>query len=63
MSRPPTGSMIYWRYKKDVPGPWQFGFTTYLSDSTLMRMGNFNGDTAGGNIVSVDEIEWKEYSR
>ena len=61
MSRPPSGSMIYWRFKAKAPCAWTFGYVTYLS-AGLLRMGSFNGDTSHGHIVDESEIEWKRYS-
>jgi hypothetical protein len=42
---------------------WRFGYCTWLSDPDLVRMGNWNGDTMGGSIVSASEIETREYNR
>ena len=64
-SRPPSGSMVHWRFKNNVPGqvrgPWRFGYVTYLHGPDLMRMGLHNGDTNRGEIVTASEIEWKVY--
>ncbi len=61
MGRPPSGSMVWWRFKKNVPSSWTFGYVTYESGHDLVRMGRWNGDTMGGSVVSAYEIEWKEY--
>jgi hypothetical protein len=53
------GMMCYWRPKGSVA--WHFGYTSAVGSSGLVRMGRWNGDTMGGTVVSVDEIEWKEY--
>lgn len=58
MSDPTSGSMVYWRFRKDVPGPWRFGYVTYERGHDLIRMGAWNGDTSHGPIVSASEIEW-----
>ena len=60
-SRPPSGRMVYWRFRKNVPGPWEFGYVTYTYEKghELLRMGRYNGDSSGGKIVSGSEIEWK----
>lgn len=55
--------MVYWRYRTAAPGPWRFGYCTYTDNADLIRMGAWNGDTTHGAVVSVSEIEWKEYSR
>jgi hypothetical protein len=60
-SRPSSGTMVYWRLKKSVPGPWLFGYVTYEKGHELLRMGRYNGDSHGGQIVSASEIEWKPY--
>jgi hypothetical protein len=52
--------MCYWRFKTDKPGPWRFGYCTYVN-SGLYRMGNYNGDTMGGVLVDPAEIETREY--
>ncbi len=59
MSRPPSGTIVYWRFAG--PRPYRFGYCTYVSGPNLVRMGAYNGDTMGGHIVDVSEIEWKEY--
>lgn len=61
-SSPSSGSMVYWRFRKQVPCAWRFGYATAESGD-LMRMGSYNGDTTHGHIVSVSEIEWKDYKR
>lgn len=58
-SRPPSGSMVYWRKKGGFN--WLFGYCTYVSGPNLIRLGRWNGDTVGGYIVSASEIEWKDY--
>ena len=62
-SRPSSGSMVYWRFRKSVPGPWHFGYVTYERGHDLIRMGSHNGDTTHGAIVSAEEIEWQTYRR
>ena len=56
------GMMVYWRFKAQGGG-WRFGYTSAVGTSDLVRMGNWNGDTMGGAVVAVSEIEWKEYHR
>ena len=58
-NRPPSGTMVYWRFKMNIPGPWYFGYVTYEKGHDLLRMGRYNGETNGGSIVSTSEIEWK----
>lgn len=54
--------MVWWRFKRDVPGAWQFGFMTQVNGpGNLVRMGLWNGDVNHGSVVSRDEIETKEY--
>ena len=55
----PLGIMVYWRPKGHVN--WRFGYTSNANSHGLIRMGRWNGDTTGGYVVSVNEIEWKEY--
>lgn len=52
--------MVYWRFKAQG-GSWRFGYVSSVGRCDMVRMGNWNGDTMGGSVVSVDEIEWKEY--
>jgi hypothetical protein len=54
--------MVWWRFKHDVPGPWRFGFQTDIG-SGLVRMGDYNGDTHGGLVVDLKEIEMRSYVR
>ncbi len=61
MSEPRHGEMVYWRFKSSSPTPWKFGYATDTESRGLMRMGHWNGDTTGGPVVSVSEIEWREY--
>lgn len=58
-SRPPSGSMVYWRAKNALD--WFFGYVTYESGHDLVRMGRWNGDSMGGRVVSASDIEWKPY--
>lgn len=62
-TRPSPGSMVYWRFRRDVPCEWRFGYCTYEHGHDLIRMGAYNGDTTRGAVVSISEIEWKLYSR
>lgn len=59
MNRPPPGTMCYWRAKGSVE--WRFGYCTYVSGPDMVRMGRWNGDTSGGSVVSIGDIEWKRY--
>lgn len=61
MSQPPPGTMIYWRFKRNAPGAWKFGYVSHTARSDMLRMGNWNGDTMGGSLVDPTEIEWREY--
>ncbi len=38
-SKPPSGSMVYWRFRTQVPCPWRFGYVTYEKGYDLVRMG------------------------
>lgn len=57
--RPPSGSMCYWRV--NGAAEWRFGYCTYMRGYDLVRMGCWSGDTTGGSIVSIGDIEWKHY--
>lgn len=59
--RPPSGSSVWWRFKKDIPTQWNYGYVTYVQGQDLIRMGRSNGDRFFGPVVSAGEIEWKEY--
>lgn len=60
MNRPPPGSMVYWRFRGQ--GAYRFGYCTYAGGHDLLRMGRWNGDSAGGPVVSINDIEWRRYS-
>jgi hypothetical protein len=54
--------MIWWRFKREAPGPWRFGFRTEVNGSSgLVRMGLWHGDTTLGPVVDPREIETKPY--
>lgn len=57
-NRPMSGTMVFWRFKKDSPSPWVVGYVTYEKGYDLLRMGDYNGDSKGGKIVSASEVEW-----
>ena len=50
--------MLWWRFKKKAPCPWNFGYKTHISGN-LYRMGNWNGDTSGGVVVDITEVDTK----
>lgn len=54
------GVMVYWRFKRNAPGPWQFGYTSQAGGG-LVRMGRWNGDVNGGQIVDPYEVEVRDY--
>lgn len=60
MNTPQIGTMVFWRFKKNAPGAWQFGFVTDAGPG-LVRMGRWHGDRAGGLVVDPNEIEWRNY--
>lgn len=57
----PLGYMVWWRFKREVPGPWHFGYTSSVGQG-LIRLGRWNGDTMGGYVVSPSEVEWKPHA-
>lgn len=61
MNRPPPGTMVWWRFK-DKGGQYHFGYCTYVSGCNMVRMGRWNGDSAGGYVVDIYDIEWRPYS-
>ncbi len=63
--RPPSGSMVYWRWKRaeGMLPIWQFGYVTYAAGGDLLRIGARNGDTARGDVVSIADIEWRPANR
>lgn len=63
MNRPPSGTMVYWRFKASAPCPWVFGYVTYLENGDMIRLGAWNGDATNGRVVDASEIEWRPYSR
>lgn len=58
---PPSGQ-LYWRFKRNAPCEWRYGYCTWLGNG-MVRMGAFNGDISHGSVVDPIEIEWREYSR
>lgn len=50
--------VCYWRFKGEKA--WRFGYCTAATGG-LYRMGNWNGDTAGGTLVDPRDIEWRDY--
>ncbi len=54
--------MVYWRFIRDAPSEWKFGYVTWLTNG-LVRMGRWNMDTTYGPVVDPKEIEMKEYAR
>lgn len=58
--RPQSGKMYWWKLKGQRE--WKFGYCTYIPNQhSLVRMGTYNGDTTGGSVVTVSELEWKDY--
>ena len=60
MNRPPPGSMVWWRPKGSIE--YRFGYCTYISGPTMIRLGRWNGDStrmaiggdsAGGNLAAA----------
>lgn len=56
-NRPPPGSMVNWRFTGSKP--YGFGYVTYAGSYNMLRMGRWNGDTTGGQIVDVADIDWE----
>jgi hypothetical protein len=61
-NRPPPGSLVWWRFISADSKAYRFGYCTYEHGHNLVRMGNYNGDTTGGQVVDADDIEWKPWS-
>ena len=55
-NRPPPGTMVYWRPTGQIE--YRFGYCTYVQPYNIVRMGRWNGDTAGGSIVDIADIDW-----
>ena len=53
--------MVWWRFKTPQPTAYRFGYVTYETGYSMIRMGCWNGDTMGGAVVDATEIEWKPY--
>lgn len=51
--------MVWWRPKGSME--YRFGYCTYVSGPTLIRLGRYNGDSHGGSVVDAFDIEWKPY--
>jgi hypothetical protein len=56
------GESVYWRFKRNVPGPWHYGWVSEAG-AGLWRMGCWNGDTVHGPVVDPWEIEYRAYPR
>lgn len=57
---PSPGRMYWWRFIGEKA--WRFGYCTYTQTPGLVRMGSHNGDTMGGLVVSILDIECMNYS-
>jgi hypothetical protein len=55
-TRSPPGSMVLWRFNGEKE--YRFGYCTYVESYNIIRMGRYNGDTIGGSIVDINDIEW-----
>lgn len=53
--------MVWWRFKAQG-GTWRFGYVSRVPQGSLIRLGNWNGDTTGGVVVDPNEIEHKPYN-
>ena len=58
--RPSSGSMVWWRFLKGNLD-FKFGYVTYVSGYSIIRLGRWNGDSVGGMVVDISDIEWKPY--
>lgn len=59
--RPSSGKMYYWRYRHGLR--WHFGYCTHITgEPNMVRMGRWNGDSTGGSVVLITDIEWKAYT-
>ena len=56
MKYPFFGTNVYWRFKEEKV--YRYGYPTQMSNG-LVRMGRWNGDTAGGVLVDLKDIEVK----
>ena len=56
MKYPFFGTNVYWRFKGERA--FRYGYPTQMPNG-LVRMGRWNGDTYGGVIVNLEEIEVK----
>jgi len=59
MKYPFWGTSVYWRFKGEKV--YHYGYPTQM-DNGLVRMGRWHGDTAGGIIVDIRDIEINEKS-
>lgn len=48
---------VYWRFKRNAPGPFSLAFVQHLSGTNLVRMGWYMNDDVHGPIVDLDEVE------
>ena len=58
MKYPFFGTNVYWRFKGEKS--YRYGYPTQEKGG-LVRMGRWNGDTTGGNIVDLKEIEIRRW--
>ena len=56
MKYPFFGTNVYWRFKGEKA--YRYGYPIQV-DNQLVRMGRWNGDTHGGTVVEMKDIEVK----
>lgn len=56
---PPSGSQIYWRIRGSK-SEFRYGYVTYAGSYNMIRLGRWNGDSFGGSIVDIADIEWRK---
>ena len=54
MKYPFFGTNIYWRFKDEKV--YRYGYPTLLENG-LVRMGRWHGDTMGGIVVDLKDID------
>jgi len=54
MQYPFFGTNIYWRFKGETS--YRYGYPTQMTNG-LVRIGRWNGDTIGGVVVDLKDIE------
>lgn len=54
--RPPSGSSVLWRPNGSIE--YRYGYCTYERSYNIVRLGRWVGDTVGGSVADIADIDW-----